>query len=35
MVLFQLHHVHIVKFHDSFLDRESFCIITEYCEVML
>ncbi|XP_067052132.1 serine/threonine-protein kinase Nek11-like [Acropora muricata] len=31
-LLSTLHHVHIVKFHDSFLDRESFCIITEYCE---
>lgn len=31
-LLSTLDHVHIVKFHDSFVDKESFCIITEYCE---
>ena len=29
----QLNNPFIVKFHDSFLEDEKFCIITEYCEV--
>jgi len=29
----QLDNPFIVKFHDSFLEDEKFCIITEYCEV--
>lgn len=32
-VLSKLDHPSIVKFHDSFIDGESFCIVTEYCEV--
>ncbi|XP_071823810.1 serine/threonine-protein kinase Nek11-like isoform X2 [Apostichopus japonicus] len=31
-LLSKLHHPNIVKFYDSFLDGEFFCIITEYCE---
>ena len=29
----QLDHPSIVKFHDSFMDKDFFCIITEFCEV--
>ena len=32
-LLRNLDHPGIVKFHDSFIDQENFCIITEYCEV--
>ncbi len=32
-LLRNLDHPGIVKFHDSFIDQEYFCIITEYCEV--
>ena len=32
-VLSRLHHPSIVKFHDSFVDGEFFCIITEFCDV--
>ncbi|KAH3768623.1 serine/threonine-protein kinase Nek11-like isoform X1 [Dreissena polymorpha] len=31
-LLRQLDHPSIVQFHDSFIDGESFCIVTEYCE---
>ncbi|KAH9505755.1 Serine/threonine-protein kinase Nek11 [Bulinus truncatus] len=31
-LLSKLDHPGIVKFHDSFIDGEYFCIITEYCE---
>ncbi|XP_019849874.1 PREDICTED: serine/threonine-protein kinase Nek11-like [Amphimedon queenslandica] len=31
-LLAQLDHPAIVKYHDSFMDVEHFCIITEYCE---
>ena len=31
-LLRNLDHPGIVKFHDSFIDQENFCIITEYCE---
>ncbi|KAK0045182.1 serine/threonine-protein kinase Nek11 [Biomphalaria pfeifferi] len=31
-LLSKLDHPGIVKFHDSFIDSEYFCIITEYCE---
>lgn len=31
-LLSTLNHPNIVKFHDSFPDGESFCIVTEYCE---
>ncbi|KAM4705107.1 serine/threonine-protein kinase Nek11 [Rhinophrynus dorsalis] len=31
-LLSKLDHPAIVKFHASFLEKESFCIITEYCE---
>lgn len=29
----QLDHPSIVKFHDSFLEKDFFCIVTELCEV--
>ena len=32
-LLSKLDHPGIVKFHDSFLEGDFFCIITEYCEV--
>ncbi|XP_005105732.1 serine/threonine-protein kinase Nek11 [Aplysia californica] len=31
-LLSKLDHPGIVKFHDSFIDGEFFCIVTEYCE---
>ncbi|XP_030639021.1 serine/threonine-protein kinase Nek11 [Chanos chanos] len=31
-LLSQLHHPAILKFYTSFLERDAFCIITEYCE---
>ncbi|XP_055771588.1 serine/threonine-protein kinase Nek11-like [Salvelinus fontinalis] len=31
-LLSQLHHPAIITFYSSFLHRDSFCIITEYCE---
>ncbi|RUS72823.1 hypothetical protein EGW08_019416 [Elysia chlorotica] len=31
-LLSKLNHPGIVKFHDSFIDGEFFCIVTEYCE---
>ncbi|XP_052356834.1 serine/threonine-protein kinase Nek11-like [Oncorhynchus keta] len=31
-LLSQLHHPAIITFYGSFLHRDSFCIITEYCE---
>ncbi|KAG7469843.1 hypothetical protein MATL_G00133100 [Megalops atlanticus] len=31
-LLSQLHHPAILKFYASFLERDTFCIITEYCE---
>ncbi|KAF3692464.1 Serine/threonine-protein kinase Nek11 [Channa argus] len=31
-LLSQLHHPAILTFHHSFLERDSFCIITEYCQ---
>ncbi|KAK3085292.1 hypothetical protein FSP39_001166 [Pinctada imbricata] len=31
-VLSKLNHPSIVKFHDSFIDGDCFCIVTEYCE---
>lgn len=34
-VLSKLDHPSIVKFHDSFIDGESFCIVTEFCEVII
>ena len=34
-LLRNLDHPGIVKFHDSFIDQENFCIITEYCEVRI
>lgn len=34
-LLSKLDHPAIVKFYASFVERESFCIITEYCEVRL
>ena len=32
-LLKNLDHPGIVKFFDSFMDGEFFCIVTEYCEV--
>lgn len=34
-LLSKLDHPAIVKFHASFVERDNFCIITEYCEVRL
>lgn len=34
-LLSRLDHPAIVKFYTSFVEGESFCIITEYCEVGL
>lgn len=31
----QLDHPAIVRFHDSFMEKDVFCIVTEYCEVKL
>ena len=31
-LLRHLDHPGIVKFHDSFIENENFCIVTEYCE---
>ncbi|KAK2845190.1 hypothetical protein Q5P01_011849 [Channa striata] len=31
-LLSQLHHPAILKFYHSFLERDSFCIITEFCQ---
>ncbi|XP_048860124.1 serine/threonine-protein kinase Nek11-like isoform X3 [Brienomyrus brachyistius] len=31
-LLAQLHHPSILKFYSSFLEKDIFCIITEYCE---
>ncbi|NP_766049.2 serine/threonine-protein kinase Nek11 isoform X1 [Mus musculus] len=31
-LLSRLHHPAIVRFHASFMEQETFCIITEYCE---
>jgi hypothetical protein len=32
-LLSKLDNPFILKYHDSFLDGEYFCIVTEYCEV--
>ena len=32
-LLRSLDHPNIVKFYDSFVDGEFFCIVTEFCEV--
>ncbi len=34
-LLSKLDNPYILKYHDSFLDGEYFCIVTEYCEVIL
>jgi NIMA (never in mitosis gene a)-related kinase 11 len=34
-MLARLRHAHIVRFYDSFIDGQYFCIITEYCQVIL
>jgi len=34
-LLSKLDHPSLVQFHDSFIDGEYFCIVTEYCEVSL
>ncbi|XP_051812878.1 serine/threonine-protein kinase Nek11 [Acanthochromis polyacanthus] len=31
-LLSQLHHPAILSFHHSFLERDAFCIVTEYCQ---
>ena len=33
-LLAKLDHAYILKYFDSFLDGEYFCIVTEYCEVI-
>lgn len=33
-LLSKLSHPNILKYSDSFLDGEYFCIVTEYCEVI-
>lgn len=33
-LLSKLDNPHILKYFDSFLDGEYFCIVTEYCEVI-
>lgn len=32
-LLSQLHHPAILRFYTSFLERDTFCIVTEFCEV--
>lgn len=32
-VLKNLNHQNILKFYDSFVDREFYCIVTEFCDV--
>ena len=32
-LLRNLDHPNIVKFHDSFIDGDYFCLVTEFCEV--
>lgn len=34
-LLKSLDHLNIVKFYDSFVEGEFFCIVTEYCNVSL
>lgn len=34
-LLSTLNHPAIVRFHESFMEQGTFCIITEYCEVRL
>lgn len=34
-LLSRLHHPHILRFFHSFLEHDTFCIITEYCQVPL
>ena len=34
-LLRNLDHPNIVKFHDSFIDGNYFCLVTEYCEVYI
>jgi len=31
-ILKKLNHKHIIQFHDSFVDRDDFCIVTEFCD---
>ena len=33
-LLAKLDNPYILKYYDSFLDGEYFCIVTEYCEVI-
>ncbi len=33
-LLAKLDNPYILKYHDSFLNGECFCIVTEYCEVL-
>lgn len=33
-LLSKLNSPYIIKYNDSFLDGEYFCIVTEYCEVL-
>lgn len=34
-LLRSLDHPNIVKFYDSFVEGEFFCILTEYCDVSI
>jgi serine/threonine protein kinase len=34
-LLSKLDNPYILKYHESFLDEDFFCIVTEYCEVNL
>ena len=31
-ILKQLNHKNIIQFHDSFISKDDFCIVTEYCD---
>jgi NIMA (never in mitosis gene a)-related kinase 11 len=34
-LLQSLDHPNIVKFYDSFVEKEFFCIVTEFCDVSI
>lgn len=34
-LLSKLDNPYILKYHESFLDGDYFCIVTEYCEVII
>ena len=31
-ILKKLNHKHIIQFHDSFIAKDDFCIVTEFCD---